>query len=150
MTRLWILAAALALLGGCDQRTAPRGLDEPVFRIQANPNEPLVSVVKDAADVIIIVDQEPVFHKKQAPDKSITWTLDGASKADWKLVDVVVAPAPGGKAVIHSCAQVGMSDHKFRCKNDGDSGTYKYTMTVQRRSDGARVTSPDPFIRNGR
>ena len=36
MTRLWILAAALALLGGCDQRTAPRGVDEPVFRIQAN------------------------------------------------------------------------------------------------------------------
>ena len=150
MTRLWILAAALALLGGCDQRTAPRGLDEPVFRIQANPNEPLVSVVVDSAEVIIIVDQEPVFHKKNAADKSITWTLDQASKADWKLVDVVVAPAPGGKAVIHSCAQVGMSDHKFRCKNDGDAGTYKYKMTVQRRSNGTTVTSPDPFIRNGR
>lgn len=150
MTRLWMLAVALALLAGCDQRTAPRGEDEPVYRIQANPNEPLVSVVADAGEVIVIVDQEPVFHRKNAADKTITWTLDRASKADWKLVDVVVAPAPGGKAVIHSCAQVGMSDHRFRCKNEGDSGTYKYTMTVQRRSDGTNVTSPDPFIRNGR
>ncbi|MBK7332593.1 MAG: hypothetical protein IPI87_09545 [Betaproteobacteria bacterium] len=123
-------------------------MDEPIYRILANPNTPLVSVVEDTAEVIIIVDQEPIFHKKHAADKKMTWTLDRASRRDWKLVDVVIIPP--GDTVIKDCAQDGAADHRFQCANRGDSGTYKYTMTVQRRSDGTRVTSPDPFIRNGR
>jgi hypothetical protein len=149
MTRVLVVAIALAMLAGCDQRTTPRGVDEPLYRILANPNEPIVSVMEDGDDFVIVVDQEPVFHKKHAADKKTTWTLDGASRQNWKLVDVVIDPP--GDTVIKDCAQVGGADHMFRCKTNLETpGTYKYKMTVERRSDAKRVTSPDPFIRNGR
>lgn len=150
MTRLWLVIAAMALLPGCDQRQSPRGVDEPTYRILANPNVPIVSVIEDNGEVIILVDQEPVFHRKNASDKSIMWTLDVASKHDWKLANVEVAPDPQGNAVIKDCAQVGSADHRFWCKtNLGTPGMYKYKVTVERRVGGQKYTSPDPFVRNG-
>ena len=122
--------------------------DQPIHFL-ANPNTPVVSVVEDGSEVVILVDQEPIFHRKGAADKSMIWVLDSSSRLKWNLVDVAVGPDSHGKYIIRDCAPI--NDFKFRCKtNDGDSGLYKYQIKVQRRADPKDTfVSPDPFIRNG-
>ena len=154
----YLAAACVAIgLAGCasvspssgSKSDSPSVSDEAPIHLLANPNTPIVSVVEDGSDVVIVVDQEPIFHRKGAADKSMNWVLDSSSRLKWNLVDVAVGPDSHGKYVIRDCAPI--NDFKFRCKtNEGDAGLYKYRIKVQRRADPKdTVVSPDPFIRNG-
>lgn len=135
-----LAAVATILLVGCvPHPIAPE--DGPVLRI--NPNEPVVEVL--AGDVIV-VDQDPIYIRGNAPDKSITWTLTSATRRDWILVSVNIGANRAGQNPFRCRPQ---NEFKFRCDNDGLRGDFKYTITVKHKSDGRTFTSPDPWIRNG-
>ena len=132
-------AGALALAACAPHPIAPE--DGPTIRI--NPNEPVVEVL--SGDVIV-VDQDPIYIRGNAPDKSITWTLTSATRRDWILVSVNIGANRSGQNPFRCRAQ---NEFRFRCDNDGLRGDYKYTITVRHRQQGRTFTSPDPWIRNG-
>lgn len=151
MRRAWVVVLAVGLLSGCELFTGtggPRSGDGTI-RALGNANKPSVGVIEDNGEFIIIVDQEPIFHKKNAPQKHMTWELDNDAKSVWKFGSVAVDPEKtSGHIAMTNCAVSG-NDHQFKCDNDGTKGVYKYKIKLVRRSDGFTIESPDPWIRNG-
>lgn len=111
---------------------------------RANPNFPNVEVVND---LIIVVDQEPVFMPANFTDKKISWQLPngGPYKFDHDRGITVEREKTTGHAAFTECKPE-QNDYRFVCKNDGTTGWYKYTIRVV---GPANIPPLDPFIRNG-
>lgn len=144
MTRLLASMLAAVALAACTSHQHMASSEEGPS-IRSNPNEPIVDV---RPGPVVIVDQDPIYHPRNAPDKSTTWTLTQSARRDWEFVSVNISPGSGGAMPFIGCGPQA-NGNKFRCDNTGTPGDYKYTITLRNRRNGSTFTSPDPFIRNG-
>lgn len=135
MKKTMLVAAATGLLlSACASHHAR---DARVTKF--NPHNPNVYVEDDK---YIVVDQEPIYIRKNDKKTIIVWQLPKGSPYSFPADGIVIAK-PDGE---FDC-NVEADKQRFRCKfENSKDGSYKYTIRV---IGGAGPIKPlDPYIVN--